>query len=667
MFLFCFEAAAQSKTPYATLNKTDSVLTFYYGEAPASTSDVKVYYLQKRQDFTYPWHDDAIYFTRVKFDKSFSTVRLKDCSYLFADCGAIKSIDFENFNTDDVTDMTGMFVWCRSLQSIDNINFNTKKVTSMRSMFDECIHLIDLDLSSFDTSNVTDMSSMFNSCEALTKLDLTNFNTEKVTGMSNMFNDCLHLNTLDISSFNTSNVTNMYSMFKGCMALPKLDLSNFNTAKVTNMSDMFAYCEALTQLDLTNFNTENVTDMTRMFLDCARLEKIDFSSFNTAKVISMGGMFFGCMVLDNPDLSSFDTSSVTDMSNMFYECASLRTLDLSSFNTEKVTNMSRMFWDCTALGMLDLSNFNTYALKNTNGMFSGCMCLRTIYVSDLFVTDNITSSEMMFNINDELVGAVSANSGVYDKSMANYKTGFFSNYYMIGDEKRAIVGDPLKTDKLVLEDGKDFRTNNYFTAGTANYTRTMSHKWGTLCLPYAFDASGNSTANFYKINRLEPDTLYLSRLYGTVEAGVPVIVRKKENMDKIEVNASNVEVIMAPVNSIQQYYNLSGAFQERQLADKEYIISNDCFWLCSDLKNNGNGNLVKLRGFRASINPRTWIPAQSRLNIGFDNSVTTINALNAAEEGVTECYDVMGRRLSAPQKGINIIKIGNKTKKVIIK
>ena len=667
MFLFCFEAAAQSKTPYATLNKTDSVLTFYYGEAPASTSDIKVYSLQKRQDFTYPWHDDAIDFTRVKFDKSFSTVRMKDCSYLFADCGAIKSIDFENFNTDSVTDMTGMFVWCRSLQSIDNINFNTKKVTSMRSMFDECFHLIDLDLSSFDTSNVTDMISMFNGCEALTKLDLTNFNTEKVTDMSNMFNDCPHLNTLDISSFNTSNVTNMYSMFKGCMALTKLDLSNFNTAKVTNMSDMFAYCESLTQLDLTNFNTANVTDMTRMFMDCVSLAKFDFSSFNTAKVTSMSGMFWSCHQFYKIDLANFDTSNVTDMSNMFYDCMGLSTLDLSSFNTEKVTNMSRMFWDCTALGMLDLSNFNTYALKNTDGMFSGCLCLRTIYVGDGFVTDNITSSEMMFNINDELVGAVSANSGVYDKSMANYKTGFFSNYYMIGDEKRAIVGDPLKTEKLVLEDGKDFRTNNDFTAGTANYTRAMSHKWGTLCLPYAFDASGNSTANFYEIKKLENDTLYLSRLYGTVEAGVPVIVRKKENMDKIEVNASNVEVIKAPMNSIQQYYNLSGAFQERQLADKEYIISNDCFWLCSDLKNNGNGKLVKLRGFRASINPRTWIPAQSRLNIGFDNSVTAINALNAAEEGVTECYDVTGRRLSAPQKGINIIKIGNKTKKVIIK
>ena len=434
------------------------------------------------------------------------------------------------------------------------------------------------------------------------------------------------------------------------------------------MSYMFDSCSALSNLDLSSFDTSNVTDMSSMFNECHGLRALDFSGFNTEKVTNMRSMFNNCWMLSNLDLSSFDTSNVTDMSSMFYEGASILSLDLSNFNTEKVTDMSKMFYDCTSVQTLDLSSFNTNALVNAEEMFYGCMCLETIYVSDGFVTDNITSSDNMFCTNDELVGAVYAKSLEYDKSMANYKTGLFSKYYQIGDKKYPIAGEPLKTDKLVLEDGKDFRANDVFTAGTANYSRAMSHKWGTLCLPYAFNASENSTANFYKLKSFTKDTLYLSRLYGTVEAGVPVIVYKKENVNKIEVNASNAQVVFAPaMKPVQERYELSGAFQEGQVPDKGYIISNDCFWLCSELKEKGNGKAVKLRGFRAYVLPVTWIPWGSRLNIGFDNSVTAIDALNAAEDGETECYDVMGRRLSAPQKGINIIKIGNKTKKVIIK
>ena len=44
-----------------------------------------------------------------------------------------------------------------------------------------------------------------------------------------------------------------------------------------------------------------------------------------------------------------------------------------------------------------------------------------------------------------------------------------------------------------------------------------------------------------------------------------------------------------------------------------------------------------------------------------------IDVLNAADEGEAEIYDLNGHRLQGLQKGMNIVKRGNKTTKVIIK
>ena len=54
------------------------------------------------------------------------------------------------------------------------------------------------------------------------------------------------------------------------------------------------------------------------------------------------------------------------------------------------------------------------------------------------------------------------------------------------------------------------------------------------------------------------------------------------------------------------------------------------------------------------------------LSIG-DDDTTAIDVLNAADDGEAEIYDLNGHRLSDLQKGVNIIKRGNKITKVIIK
>ena len=88
--------------------------------------------------------------------------------------------------------------------------------------------------------------------------------------------------------------------------------------------------------------------------------------------------------------------------------------------------MSKMFYGCSRLTSLNLSSFNTAKVTYMGSMFNGCSGLTTIYASDEFNTDNVSSSMFMFSSCTSLKGAASYDSNKTDKSMANYTTGYFT-------------------------------------------------------------------------------------------------------------------------------------------------------------------------------------------------------------------------------------------------
>ena len=298
--------------------------------------------------------------------------------------------------------------------------------TNASGMFAYLTNIEKLDLSKLDTSYITNMSKMFYNSSGLKSIDLSNFNTSNVTSMDHMFDGCSNLTSLDVSTFNTSKVTSMYWIFNKLSKITKLDLSNFDTSNVTDMTGMFRYCNSLVDLNISNFNTSKVKTMNAMFFGCNALQKLNVSNFNTPNVINMGHMFQECSSLIDLDISNFNTSKVTNMSTMFMNCSSLTALDLSNFNISKVTNMNFMFNGCSNLTSLDLSNFNTNNVTNMYSMFAFCKNIKTIYVSDLWNTSNVTSSSLMFHSCTSLSGAVSYDNTKKDASMANYTTGYLT-------------------------------------------------------------------------------------------------------------------------------------------------------------------------------------------------------------------------------------------------
>ena len=203
--------------------------------------------------------------------------------------------------------------------------------------------------------------------------------------------------------------------------------ASFANARPTSCYMWFDRCYDLTEIEgIANLNTEEVTNMRSMFSACRSLTSLDVSHFNTQKVEDMSDMFSGCSGLKSLNVSHFDTQNVKDMNSMFYNCSSLTSLDVSNFNTQNVTNMGYMFSWCEGLNSLDLSKFDTQNVKYMNDMFWSSSALKTIYVSDKFVTTKVSSGGDMFKDCTSLKGAIDFDASKTDHTYANYNTGYFT-------------------------------------------------------------------------------------------------------------------------------------------------------------------------------------------------------------------------------------------------
>ena len=535
---------------------------------------------------------------------------------------------------------------------------------------------------SFANARPTSCYCWFSGCNNLTEIKgIEYLNTENVTNMSFMFNSCKVLTSLNLSNFNTEKVTDMQGMFKECSDLTSLDLSNFNTAKVTNMNYMFYNCNKLTSLDLTSFNTAEVTKMDNMFRSCSALTSLDLSDFNTAKVTNMTQMFYGCDALTSLDITSFNTAEVTNMSNMFRLCLALTSLDLSNFNTAEVTNMSYMFKSCKALTSLDLTSFNTAKVENMTEMFNNCPALTTIFVSDKFVTDKVTNSGSMFYGCTELKGFIDKyDENKIDGTYANYKTGYFTKLVAKnGDEKYGITGETahLTVDNLTLADNKDFVAYEPFAATVSTYSRTMKTgtTWGTLCLPFEVSLDGQNFRAFKLLSANEgTNTIELEEITTSIAAGTPVIIKMTNGANELNFSVTNKDIAKdaQTTATADNNYQLQGLYAKKVFAsgtdDNCYIVKGNKLMNPSKLLENTKVNEVNCKAFRAYMVDNNSKPAGDKMfSIGFDETATAIDNLNTNADDKAIYYDLQGHRLNGPQKGINIVKRGNKTMKVIIK
>ena len=649
----------------------------------------------------------------------FDTEKVTSMSSLFKNCTAT-GICLASFKTSNVTDMSSMFEGCSKLTSLDLTTFNTENVQNNCSMFKDCSSLTSLTFGNFYVGFSTNLSAMFQGCSALTSVDLSKFNTANVIDMQYMFDGCKSLASLDVSMFDTGNVLNMCNMFSGCSSLTELDLMNFSTSNVQTMDNMFAGNSSLVWIFAdSKFSTASCTRGNGMFNGCeSLLGAINYDASKTDKnyancstgyfadknkgrntyvrlknrvltfyysyykqsgdyglnsgtqVPGWNGKSFTKVVFDK----SFKDQSPWTCRWWFYKAYSLTSIEgIENLDVSGTRNITSMFERCNKLKVLDLSNFSTPNLNIMNNVFKDCTNLTTIYASDKFQIGKQGTD--VFTGCNNLKGEIGFQKSKTDMTYANYKTGYFTK--IVGKNGNDIVGatgSPLTIKApIVLDDNKDLSIIENCNASNISYSRTLTSEWGSLCLPIDIDLDHNADFTAYSLNRLSDDMVELTKLSGTLAANTPVIIRRKINADNLNVSASGtITANLSSSDSPSHELKLIGTYCKKIFTSAD----TDCFVLKGDKLMNpakvlelSLAKTVGIKPYRAYMTFADSVEGSSAkaYSLCIDSETTDIDIIHDISTDNAEYYDLSGRRVGNLQKGINIVKRGGKTIKVIIR
>ena len=443
------------------------------------------------------------------------------------------------------------------------------------------------------------------------------------------FKDCLLSGHLDIA-YNVTEIGDY--AFSGCTSLTKLTLTS-------SLQRIGAYAfSGCKWLDCELAIPSSVTEIgDGAFKDCtylsgklilpANLKKIGSKTFENCK------FFTGTLVIPN---------SVTEIGqDAFSDCSRFTGLSLPN-NLRKIGYGA--FARCTSLtGPLSIpetvKEIGSYAFYN---------CPK-------FTGDFILPSALESIGTDAFANTQDKNRLVFQSLPKGMQNGYHD----------------CKMRRYVnLSDASYVSDDAYAYLDGASYVRTMTNTWGSLVLPYEMLLPSDAPYSVFTIEKMTNDEVVLKRCTFKLMPGVAYIVRRDGEEKTLTFSPDrSVEIRMKMQPTDVGNLKFSGTYWAKELTNG-YIIRKDNFWNVAKLKES-SPNIKALR-----VGPfRSWLEGAApngaaQLSLRIDNPTTSIDnvaPLETLNADNAEYYDLNGKRLDAPMKGVNIVKRGNKTMKVIIK
>ena len=488
----------------------------------------------------------------------------------------------------------------------------------------------------------------FNACGFSGGLTIPNSVTEigekafyNCTGFNGTLTLSNKLETIGESAFNgctgftgslklPSSLTDIgYGAFMNCKYFTSLELSN---ALSVIPEYAFKGCEGLSgSLVIPNSVTEIGN---QAFSGCTGFNGT-LTLSNKLETIGVSA-FFGCTGFTG---SLTLPSSVTTIGqSAFYSCRSFTKLELP--NTLSVIP-TQAFTHCRSLSgelvipasVTEIGRLAFYDCQNLNavtGQVTLPKSLKKIGDNVFLDTDNINTVNFL-----SLPEGISRN---------------------LGYKKKAVC---LSDDSYI----SDLASG---TVDEISYTRQMSNNWGTLVLPYPLTLTGEESYRLYAISAVSENELVLKQLNGEVAAGTPCVVKRNGSEAELTFDANIAKLNMERVAQDVGGMKFRGTYWTEDV-NSGYVISKNSFWNVEELKGSTSVNGVKVNPFRAWLDG-TSAKAPARLSMRIDGSTTGIDAIDALNDAEAEYYDLSGKRLDEPQKGVNIVRMkSGKTKKIIIK
>ena len=415
--------------------------------------------------------------------------------------------------------------------------------------------------------------------------------------------------------------------FENCMNLYSLSLQS-NLKRIGNRA--FYACRFSGSLTIPNSVTEigerafqNCTGFNGTLTLSNKLETIGESAFNGCSG------FTGSLTLP---------SSVTTIGkSAFSSCYGFTKLELP--NTLSVIP-TQAFLDCRSLsGELEIPASVT---EIGNNAFNGCKNLSA-------ETRQVTLPKSLKKIG---YGVFNSTNNINTVNFQSLPEGISED---LGYKKAVSLSD----ESYISDQASG-------TVDEISYTRQMSNNWGTLVLPYSLTLTGEESYRLYAIDKIDGNELVLSRIEGTVAAGTPCVVKRNGSEAELTFGANKAALNMAISDQNVGDMTFRGTYTTEEV-NSGYVISKNSFWNVEELKKSTSVKGVKVNPFRAWLDG-TSAKAPARLSMRIDGSTTGIDAIDALNDAEAAYYDLSGKRLDEPQKGVNIVRMkSGKTKKIIIK
>ena len=305
--------------------------------------------------------------------------------------------------------------------------------------------------------------------------------------------------------------------------------------------------------------------------------------------------------------ASFANARPTSCYEWFYRCGSLTDIEgIEHLNTENVTNMSLMFSNCWELTTLDVSKFDTKNVTDMSHMFHRCFVLTTLDVSK-FDTKNVTDMSGMFW---GCAALTTLDLSHFDTQNVTDMNGMFCNCSALTTLDVSNFDTKNVTNMSEMFMGcSALTTLDVSSFDTKNVTDMSNMFWGCAALT-TLDVSNFDTQNVTNMSWMFSYDTALTTIYAS---------------DKFVTTACKEDR-----NMFTSCDNLVGA------------VSYDENKVGKEMANYATGYFT-------------------------DKAATGIDAPTVSDDTAAEYYDLQGRRLNAPQKGVNIVKRGKKTTKVLVK
>lgn len=301
--------------------------------------------------------------------------------------------------------------------------------------------------------------------------------------------------------------------------------------------------------------------------------------------------------------------------------------------------------------------------SNDNNKYLDVYAKNTAYSSgeDLYSSSSSTQGELIGSVNKQsseetinvtgdyqYIGIRARNGAVYPASITIYWEG----------------------DAVSLSDASDYTpTAKDYAKVTLN--RDFNAGWNGVVLPFDLTTDVKTALGASEVKTLgsatEEDgsvTLNFTDASLPVAAGTPVLVKLGAALESGDVVINGAEIKTTDLTTIVKEvegddfisdFTLTGTYTNKKITDEAYFVAGDKFY------HKAENVSLDAKPFRAYITQETVSGARKAVTFNLDGAEASgIADINRETKGVGTYYDMQGRRVAKPTKGLYIVN-GKKT------